>query len=137
MGEPVSIGELSRRVGLNIETIRYYERISLVPRPPRTARRRRQYDEGAVGTLAFVRKARELYFSIDDIRALLKLRGSEDACADVQAIASRHLQAIRDEERRNAEVARILSEALERCPGKGAAITCTVLEVLEHAARYT
>jgi DNA-binding transcriptional MerR regulator len=69
----ISIGELSRRSGVNIETIRYYERIGMMPHPPRTASGRRVYGPTETGTLAFIRRARELGFTLDEIRALLAL----------------------------------------------------------------
>ena len=83
--------------------------------------------------LGFVRKAREFGFHIDDTRALLALRGADDACSDAKAIAARQLSKIRDDMRRAAEVERLLSEAVGRCPGGGPASDCTVLRVLENA----
>ena len=67
MSGEITIGGLAHRVGVNIETIRYYERIGLMPRPERRSSGRRTYNESAVRTLAFIRKARELSFSIEDI----------------------------------------------------------------------
>src|SRR5712692_7907240 len=89
----ISIGELSRRTGVNIETIRYYERIGMMPHPPRTASGRRLYGQMESRTLAFVRRARELGFTLDEIRALLPLadQGGHQACAEVRDIAARHL----------------------------------------------
>ena len=69
----IQIGELSRRSGCNIETIRYYERIALLPRPARSARRYRLYGAADVRRLAFIRRARELGFALDAVRALLDL----------------------------------------------------------------
>ena len=71
-GAAIPIGELSRRTGCNIETIRYYERIRLLPSPPRRGRYR-SYGAEDVGRLAFVRRARELGFTLDDVRNLLGL----------------------------------------------------------------
>ena len=77
----IQIGELSRRTGCNIETIRYYERIGLMPAPPRRGRYR-SYGAGDVGRLGFVRRARELGFTLDEVRALLRLAaGGEASCA--------------------------------------------------------
>ncbi len=67
------IGELSRRSGVNIETIRYYERINVLPAPPRTANGRRVYGPAETRTLAFIRRSRELGFTLDEIRTLLAL----------------------------------------------------------------
>jgi MerR family transcriptional regulator, mercuric resistance operon regulatory protein len=67
------IGELSKHSGVNIETIRYYERIKMLPAPPRTASGRRVYGATDLRILAFIRRSRELGFSLDEIRALLRL----------------------------------------------------------------
>ena len=127
-----TIGDLARRTGVNIETIRYYERVGLMPRPKRTPGGQRSYGENDLRTLGFIRKARELGFPIDDARALLALRGADEGCGDVKAIAQRHLEQVRAEMRRAIEVERILSAAVDRCAG-GSATSCTVLRVLEPA----
>jgi DNA-binding transcriptional MerR regulator len=72
-----SIGEISKRSGVNIGTIRFYERIKILPAPPRTASGRRAYDGGDLRILAFIRRARELGFSLDEIRVLLRLGAPE------------------------------------------------------------
>jgi MerR family mercuric resistance operon transcriptional regulator len=132
MQDAFTIGEFAKRTAVNIETIRYYERVGLMPPPTRTAGGRRVYDESDQRTLGFIRKARELGFHIADTRALLALRVA-DACTDVMAIAQRHLETVRAEMRRTAEVERVLSEAVGRCPGGVSANACAVLKVLEHA----
>jgi len=94
--ENMPIGTLSRLTGVNIETIRYYERIGMLPPVPRTASGRRVYGSHQARTLAFIRRARELGFSLDAIRALLRLGGPEKAsCRQVRDIAVHHLQDIR------------------------------------------
>ena len=92
--DPVAIGSLSERCGVNIETIRYYERIGLVPKPPRSGGGRRLYGPEDVKRLAFVRRSRELGFSLDEIRTLLALadRGS---CAEVHGLTLRHIEDVR------------------------------------------
>ena len=67
--ENLPIGELSKRSGVKIETIRYYERVKMLPAPPRTASGRRVYGTTDLRILAFIRRSRELGFSLDDIRA--------------------------------------------------------------------
>lgn len=90
------IGELSRRTGCNIETIRYYERVGLLPPPPRDGRYRR-FAAGDVARLVFVRRARVLGFTLDEVRALLKLSAAdnESACAEVREISIAHLVDVR------------------------------------------
>lgn len=126
----LSIGELAGQVGVNIETIRYYERIGLLSIPPRASNGRRRYGPQSVEELRFVRKARDLGFRLEDIRALLALRGPDNACADVKALAQRHLEAVRAELQRAARTEKILADAIDQCPG-GATVNCTVLRVLE------
>ena len=90
------IGGLSKLTGVNVVTIRYYERIKMLPLPPRTAGGRRVYDAIHVRILAFIRRSRELGFSLDEIRALIRLGGPERAsCRQVRDIAAHHLNDIR------------------------------------------
>src|SRR5437762_10881175 len=90
------IGELSKRSGVKIETIRYYERIKMLPAPPRTASGRRVYGTQDARILGFIRRARELGFAIGDIRTLLRLGGPGTvSCSEVRDIATRHLGDIR------------------------------------------
>jgi MerR family transcriptional regulator, mercuric resistance operon regulatory protein len=91
-GASLSIGALSQQTGVHIETIRYYERVKMLAAPPRTGGGRRVYDHSHRRTLGFIRRARDLGFSLDEIRALLDLDGSGRAsCAEVREIANRHL----------------------------------------------
>lgn len=122
-----SISELARHAGTSAETIRYYEREGLMPRAARTQSGRRVYDDGDFRRLVFIRKARELGFTLGDVRALL---APDNACADVKAIAQRHLDDVRAELRRIREIERILADAVTRCPG-GATRHCTLLNILE------
>lgn len=82
-----AIGELSRLTGVNIETIRYYERIGMLPQPPRSAAGRRMYGSEERRVLAFIRRSRELGFSLSEVRALLGLGAPGDAsCAEVKSL---------------------------------------------------
>jgi MerR family mercuric resistance operon transcriptional regulator len=128
----LSIGELSRRTGVNIETIRYYERIELLPAPPRTAGGRRVYGPGDRHALAFVRRARELGFTLDEIRALLALSavvGAREACAEVRDLAAAHLAEIRGKIADLRAMERVLANAVRRCDA-GEAPGCPVLDAL-------
>lgn len=87
-----SIGALSKATGVNIETIRYYERIGLLLEPGRTAAGYRQYGAEHLRRLSFIRKGRDLGFSIEAIRALLRLaEHPETPCEDADRMASEHL----------------------------------------------
>jgi MerR family mercuric resistance operon transcriptional regulator len=94
--EHLPIGKISRLSGVNIETIRYYERIKMLPMPQRTASGRRVYGATELRTLAFIRRSRELGFSLNEIRALLRLGAPGMAsCSEVKVIAAHHLEDIR------------------------------------------
>src|SRR3546814_14027019 len=87
---------LSRRTGCNIETIRYYEKIGLLPAPARSDGGHRLYGHGHLMRLGFVRRARELGFTLDEIRALLRLAEDRDRpCAEAREVAAAHLTDIR------------------------------------------
>jgi MerR family transcriptional regulator, mercuric resistance operon regulatory protein len=127
----LSIGELSKHSGVNIETIRYYERIKMLPAPPRTASGRRVYGPAERRTLAFIRRSRDLGFTLEEIRALLVLGGPERAsCADVHKIASAHLANVRSKLSDLARLEAILAETVARC-SDGAAPDCPVLDILD------
>ena len=90
--ENLSIGDLAKATGTKIETIRYYERIGLLPAPGRTAGNYRSYSEAHLGRLTFVRRARDLGFSIDRVRNLLGLSDQRDrTCGAIEMIAREHL----------------------------------------------
>src|SRR5258705_12484109 len=94
--EGMPIGELSRLSGVNIETIRYYERIKIVPAPPRTQSGRRLYGGTDPRVLAFIRRCRELGVLLAEIRTLLRVGGpAKNAFPGVHANSDRHLEQIR------------------------------------------
>ncbi|MET4260187.1 MerR family mercuric resistance operon transcriptional regulator [Bradyrhizobium sp. S3.12.5] len=129
--ESISIGELSRDSGVNIETIRYYERIKMLPAPPRTASGRRAYGPAEKRTLAFIRRSRDLGFTLEEIRALLVLGGPERAsCADVHKIASTHLANVRNKLSDLVKLEAILADTVAQC-SDGATPDCPVLDILD------
>jgi MerR family mercuric resistance operon transcriptional regulator len=130
----LSIGELSRRTRVNIETIRYYERINMLPAPTRTASGRRVYGPGETRTLAFIRRSRELGFTLNEIRALLALsaEGGQETCAEVRELAAGHLAEVRAKIADLSAMERILAEAVRRC-NAGESPGCPVLDALSAA----
>ena len=91
----MKIGELSRATGTNIETIRYYERIGLLPAPPRSASGYRYYDDAAAQRLRFIRRGRELGFTIGEIKTLLQLADHRhQPCREADRLAQAHLVAV-------------------------------------------
>jgi MerR family transcriptional regulator, mercuric resistance operon regulatory protein len=129
--ENLPIGELSRLSGVNIETIRYYERVKMLAPPPRTAGGRRVYDSTDLRVLVFIRRSRELGFSLDEIRALLRLGGPEKAsCREVREIAAHHLEDIRTKLADLQKLERLLAMTVAKCSGK-IAPHCPVLDILD------
>jgi MerR family transcriptional regulator, mercuric resistance operon regulatory protein len=129
--ENLPIGELPKQSGVNIETIRYYERVKMLAPPPRTASGRRVYDSTDLRILVFIRRARELGFSLDEIRTLLRLGGPEKApCRKVREIAAHHLEDIRAKLGDLKKLERLLAETVARCSGKTAP-DCPVLDILD------
>jgi MerR family mercuric resistance operon transcriptional regulator len=130
---PLTIGELARETGASIETIRYYERIGLMPRPPRTGGGRRAFGADSLSTLNFIRRCRELGFGLDDVRALLALRKAQPCCTNVKSIAERHLETVRTKLRDLSEMEASLAGLIARCPGD-ATSECPVLDALDAGA---
>ena len=126
-----AIGELSRSSGVNIETIRYYERIKLLSPPSRTAAGRRTYEFSDLRMLVFIRRARQLGFSLEEIRTLLRLGGpGKAACNEVREVAARHLEDIRSKLRDLKKLEQVLDATVSRCSGRSTA-DCPVLDILD------
>jgi MerR family mercuric resistance operon transcriptional regulator len=127
----LSISELSRHTGVNIETIRYYERIKMLPAPPRTASRRRVYGPAETRSLAFIRRSRELGFSLEEIRALLALSADDgkNTCAEVRQLAASHLADVRAKIADLRAMASVLSDAVRRCDA-GELPGCPLIDAL-------
>lgn len=125
-----SIGVLATLTSLTVETIRYYERIGLLPPPPRTSSGRRLYGQGAVRVLVFIRRSRELGFSLDEIRSLLGLAGHKPSCRSVRDVAAPRLADIRAKLRDLRKMEQVLASTLERCTGEDVP-ECPILDVLD------
>jgi DNA-binding transcriptional MerR regulator len=124
------IGELARRSGYAVQTLRYYEQIGLMPKPPRTAGGQRRYDESLLRRLLFIRHARDLGFDIEDIRSLLDLASKPNqSCASVDAIAKAHLIAIDDRIARLTALRGELNRVLRAC-ARGRIAECKVIDAL-------
>lgn len=127
----IQIGELARQSGCNIETIRYYERVGLLPAPLRSVGRYRLYNSPDVRRLAFVRRARELGFTLDQVRALLALSAKDgrDACTEVHNLAAEHLAEVRAKIADLRAMERILTDAVRRCAA-GELPGCPIIDAL-------
>ena len=125
--------DLARLTGCNLETIRYYETIGIMPEPPRTAANYRAYDDAHVARLRFVMRSRDLGFTLAEIRDLLGLvDGKAGTCADVQALASRHIGSVRAKIADLRRIEEELSETVSRCTGDDVP-ECAVIDALTKA----
>jgi len=130
--QTLTIGQVARRAGLGVQTIRYYEREGLLPKPARRPSGYREYPEGVVRRLLFIRRAKELGFSLREIRELLALRVDPGCtCGEVK---TRALAKVTDVERKIAALRRIrgaLLDLADACPGGEATGDCPILEALD------
>lgn len=136
MRTEIAIGELSRRTECNIETIRYYERIGLLPQAHRPDGRFRRYDADDVARLRFIRRARQLGFTLDEVRTFMRLAGAEgdDACAEARSLAAAHVADIRAKIADLQAMEQVLSEAIRACEADRQP-RCPLIEVLSRDAR--
>lgn len=127
----IQIGELSKRTGCNIETIRYYERRNLLRAPTRSAGHYRLYDTADVRQLAFIRRARELGFTLDEVRALLALSADDrqETCAQVRELAVSRLAEVRAKIADLRAMERVLANAVQRCIA-GEPPGCPIIDAL-------
>lgn len=126
------IGQLADQAQVPIDTVRYYERAGLLQPPDRSAAGYRLYDGASVHRLRFVRRAKRLGFSLDDIAELLRLSDRRGDIAGVRATAQAKLSEI---EARIVELSRIrdgLSRLVDACPGHGDAADCPILSALNY-----
>lgn len=129
---PLTIGRLASEVGVGVETVRFYEREGLLAAPPRGASGYRHYAPETVTRLRFIRHAKELGFSLAEIRELLSLRASAEAsCEDVRRQIDAKIATVQEKRRALARLQRALQELAETCVPEAPATECPILEVLE------
>jgi len=131
--DALTIGQLGQATGTKIETVRYYEKIGLLPKPRRTAGNYRLYAAEHLQRLGFIRRARDLGFSIEDVRELLKLAAhGEHPCEQVDQLVARHLQATERKIEALTRLRRELRDTLASCKG-GLVAECRVIQALSPA----
>jgi len=132
MTERLTIGQLADRAGVSVETIRYYERRALLSEPARTRSGYRQYDAAAIRRIAFIKRAQELGFTLDEIAALLELR--IDHVDNCDAVERRAHETVARIDRKIAELMR-MREALEpllaACRERRPTQDCPILDALD------
>jgi len=126
----IAIGRLSQHTGTNIETIRYYERVGLLPAPPRSSGGYRLYGTDHLKRLNFIRRARALGFSIGEVRTLFRLADERKRpCAEVRVVADAHLKDVRAKIADLRRMERVLKATVARC-ASGERTACPVIEAL-------
>lgn len=130
--ERLTIGQLARRGGVNLETVRYYEREGLLPKPPRTTAGYRIFPADAARRLRFIKRAQELGFSLTEIRELLSLRiKPRTRHAEVRAHAQARIVDIDQKIRTLQRMKSALRALTERCEACAPSTACPILESLE------
>lgn len=131
----LTIGKVARLAGVNVETIRFYERRGLVPQPPKPRQGYRGYAPDTVARIRFIRRAQEIGFTLREIDELLSLKADPAAdCSNVRARAKAKVDMV------NAKIAELhrvraaLDQVIAACPGRGALRTCSIIEVLDEDA---
>lgn len=128
------IGHMSRKTGVNIETIRYYERIAIMPKPDRTEGGNRQYNDEQLKRLFFIRRSRELGFSIAEIRELLEMVDQSDfSCGEVHDLTVGHLASVKEKIASLKKLENALSAMVAEC-NRGDVPDCPILDTLFEVA---
>jgi Hg(II)-responsive transcriptional regulator len=133
----MNIGQLARQAGVPIDTVRYYERQRLIPEPARSASGYRQYARDDVTRLNFIRRAKTLGFTLEEIGELMAISGhSSRDMSEMKAAAAKKLEVV---EERVAELTRMrdaLRELIEACPGHGSLDACPIMAALTVDPRH-
>jgi MerR family mercuric resistance operon transcriptional regulator len=127
----MTVGQAARLAGVGVETVRFYEKRGLLEEPARRASGYRDYDDGTVSRLRFIRRAKELGFSLHEIKDLLSLRCSERPCNDVQARAEAKIAEIEEKVAMLLRMKEVLGRLATSCCEQGDKRRCPILETLE------
>lgn len=128
--------DVAKQADVNLETIRFYERKGLLPKPPRTASGYRTFSPEFVRRVRFIKRAQDLGFSLKEIKELLGLRVSPDTtCADVRDRAESKMADIEEKIRTLHAMKRVLARMVESCPSRGPTSECPILDSLDGSRR--
>lgn len=134
----MKIGEVARTAGIGIDAIRFYEREGLIPTPARRPSGYREYTPDVVVSLRFIKRAKELGFSLKEIDELLRLEASDGTTpADVRERAEAKLEDLEERIRALQKMRRALRKLVESCPGTGPLSGCSILQALAPEERKT
>lgn len=128
----LTIGQVARRAGVGVETVRFYEREGLINEPARKASGYRQFGEEVVARLRFIRRAKELGFTLKEIRELLSLKvDPSTSCAEVKGRTEAKLADIEARIKSLKRMKRALAKLNRDCSGRGTTSECPILEALD------
>lgn len=134
--EGLKVGEVARRAAVNLQTIHFYEREGLLPRPPRTASNYRMYSEVAVRRVRFIKRAQELGFALKDIKELLSLRATPGTrCTDIRQRTMAKLRDIDEKIGTLQAMQKALTKLIGECAGRRPITACSILEALDSEDR--
>ncbi|MBW2066659.1 MAG: MerR family transcriptional regulator [Deltaproteobacteria bacterium] len=129
--EGFTIGQLAKKAGVNVQTVRYYERRGLMPEPRRRWSGYRQYSESDVERILFIKHAKELGFTLKEVSELLSLRVEQNTtCREVKTRATAKIAEIEEKIRALERMKLALTKIADRCRGKGPISECPILEAL-------
>ncbi|QDU38799.1 Mercuric resistance operon regulatory protein [Maioricimonas rarisocia] len=127
-----TIGQVARQAGVGVETVRFYERKGLLEKPARRASGYREFDEAVVDRIRFIRRAKELGFTLKEIKELLELRLSPaTTCADVRSRAETKIVDIESRIQSLERMKHALVRLTRACSGRGRTTACPILEALD------
>lgn len=130
----LTIGKLARSAGVNVETIRYYERRGLIARPEKPAAGFRHYGPEVLDRVRFIKQAQGLGFTLDEIRSLMNLSGAR--CVEVQSLAEQKLDAVRQKIEDLRRLENVLADLVRQCHASEDKADCPIVESLSDASRH-
>lgn len=129
---PMTRGEVAEAADVTAETVRYYERRKLIPKPPRTTGGYRAYSGDYVERIRFIKRAQELGFTLNEIEELLALRIEADAdCGEIRHRARVKIADVKEKIRDLVRIQSVLEDLAAACPGKGPTTDCPILEAMK------
>jgi MerR family mercuric resistance operon transcriptional regulator len=134
-GEKRSIGQLAKAAGVNVETVRYYHRRGLIPMPPKRIGGRRHYPESALRQIAFVRRAQNLGFTLEEILSLLKILADGKGCDGGRALTERKLEELDSRIAVLTRMKRELAGLLKKCEEADGEGPCAIVQAIDAETR--
>jgi MerR family mercuric resistance operon transcriptional regulator len=126
----LTTGQLAKEAGVNIETIRYYERYGLIPEPPRRESGYRDYTPGYIERIRFIKRAQALGFTLKEISELLSVADGKPACKDIRKFAEDKVKDIETRIHDLQQIKMVLNDLIKRCLGKRKISECPIIESL-------